>query len=163
MVVNVTVEAVKDAASYDVYRVVKGKATKVGTTAAGKTTVKDKKAVKGASYYAVAVSKDGKAVSKAGAAVAVKLAKAPKIQKATAGSKNAKLSWKKVKGAKVVVYRSTKKNSGYKKVATTRKNATSVTNKKGLKAGNTYYYKIATINGKLISAMSKAKSVKIKK
>ena len=99
VVVNVTVEAVKDAASYDVYRVVKGKATKVGTTAAGKTTVKDKKAVKGASYYAVAVSKDGKAVSKAGAAVAVKLAKAPKIQKATAGSKNAKLSWKKVKGA----------------------------------------------------------------
>lgn len=155
VVVNVTVEAVKDAASYDVYRVVKGKATKVGTTAAGKTTVKDKKAVKGASYYAVAVSKDGKAVSKAGAAVAVKLAKAPKIQKATAGSKNAKLSWKKVKGAKVVVYRSTKKNSGYKKVATTRKNATSVTNKKGLKAGKTYYYKIATIKGKLISAMRK--------
>lgn len=163
VVVNVMVEAVKDAASYDVYRVVKGKATKVGTTAAGKTTVKDKKAVKGASYYAVAVSKDGKAVSKAGAAVAVKLAKAPKIQKATAGSKNAKLSWKKVKGAKVVVYRSTKKNSGYKKVATTRKNATSVTNKKGLKAGKTYYYKIATIKGKLISAMSKAKRVKIKK
>ena len=163
VVVNVKVEAVKDAASYDVYRVVKGKATKVGTTAAGKTTVKDKKAVKGASYYAVAVSKDGKAVSKAGAAVAVKLAKAPKIQKATAGSKNAKLSWKKVKGAKVVVYRSTKKNSGYKKVATTRKNATSVTNKKGLKAGKTYYYKIATIKGKLISAMSKAKRVKIKK
>lgn len=163
VVVNVTVEAVKDAASYDVYRVVKGKATKVGTTAAGKTTVKDKKAVKGASYYAVAVSKDGKAVSKAGVAVAVKLAKAPKIQKATAGSKNAKLSWKKVKGAKVVVYRSTKKNSGYKKVATTRKNATSVTNKKGLKAGKTYYYKIATIKGKLISAMSKAKRVKIKK
>lgn len=163
VVVNVTVEAVKDAASYDVYRVVKGKATKIGTTAAGKTTVKDKKAVKGASYYAVAVSKDGKTVSKAGAAVAVKLAKAPKIQKATAGSKNAKLSWKKVKGAKVVVYRSTKKNSGYKKVATTRKNATSVTNKKGLKAGKTYYYKIATIKGKLISAMSKAKSVKIKK
>ena len=163
VVVNVTVEAVKDAASYDVYRVVKGKATKVGTTAAGKTTVKDKKAVKGASYYAVAVSKDGKVVSKAGAAVAVKLAKAPEIQKATAGSKNAKLSWKKVKGAKVVVYRSTKKNSGYKKVATTRKNATSVTNKKGLKAGKTYYYKIATIKGKLISAMSKAKRVKIKK
>lgn len=163
VVVNVTVEAVKDSASYDVYRVVKGKATKVGTTAAGKTTVKDKKAVKGASYYAVAVSKDGKVVSKAGAAVAVKLAKAPKIQKATAGSKNAKLSWKKVKGAKVVVYRSTKKNSGYKKVATTRKNATSVTNKKGLKAGKTYYYKIATIKGKLISAMSKAKRVKIKK
>ena len=163
VVVNVTVEAVKDAASYDVYRVVKGKATKVGTTAAGKTTVKDKKAVKGASYYAVAVSKDGKVVSKAGAAVAVKLAKAPKIQKATAGSKNAKLSWKKVKGAKVVVYRSTKKNSRYKKVATTRKNATSVTNKKGLKAGKTYYYKIATIKGKLISAMSKAKRVKIKK
>lgn len=163
VVVNVTVEAVKNAASYDVYRVVKGKATKVGTTAAGKTTVKDTKAVKGASYYAVAVSKDGKVVSKAGAAVAVKLAKAPKIQKATAGSKSAKLTWKRVKGAKVVVYRSTKKNSGYRKVATTGKSAASVTNKKGLKAGKNYYYKIVTIKNKVISAMSKAKRVKIKK
>ena len=51
MVVNVTVEAVKDAASYDVYRVVKGKATKVGTTAAGKTTVKDKKWLQKSGYY----------------------------------------------------------------------------------------------------------------
>ena len=160
--VTVTVEPVKDAASYDVYRVVKGKASKVGTTAAGKTAVTDKKAVRGASYYAVAVSADGKTVSKAGAAVAVKLAKAPKIKKATAGSRNAKLTWKKAKGTKVVVYRSTKKNSGYKKVATSRKGAASLVNKK-LKAGKTYYYKIATVKGKTVSAMSKAKKVKIKK
>ena len=160
--VTVTVEPVKDAASYDVYRVVKGKASKVGTTAAGKTAVTDKKAVRGASYYAVAVSADGKTVSKSGAAVAVKLAKAPKIKKATAGSRNAKLTWKKAKGTKVVVYRSTKKNSGYKKVATSRKGAASLVNKK-LKAGKTYYYKIATVKGKTVSAMSKAKRVKIKK
>ena len=141
VVVNVTVEAVKDAASYDVYRVVKGKATKVGTTAAGKTTVKDKKAVKGASYYAVAVSKDGKVVSKAGAAVAVKLAKAPKIQKATAGSKNAKLIWKKVKGATgYKVYRSTKKNGKYKKVKTITKK--SLATFKAKKSNKKYYYKV---------------------
>ena len=160
--VTVTVEPVKDAAAYDVYRVVKGKAAKVGTTAAGKTVVTDTTAIRGASYYAVAVSADGKTVSKAGAAVAVKLAKAPKIKKATAGSRNAKLTWKKAKGTKVVVYRSTKKNSGYKKAATSRKGAASLVNKK-LKAGKTYYYKIATVKGKTVSEMSKAKRVKIKK
>ena len=160
--VTVTVEPVKDAAAYDVYRVVKGKADKVGTTAAGKTAVTDTTAIRGASYYAVAVSADGKTVSEAGAAVAVKLAKAPKIKKAAAGTKSVKLTWKKAKGTKVVVYRSTKKNSGYKKVATSRKGAASLVNKK-VKAGKTYYYKIATVKGKTVSAMSKAKRVKIKK
>ena len=160
--VTVTVEPVKDAAAYDVYRVVKGKADKVGTTAAGKTAVTDTTAIRGASYYAVAVSADGKTVSEAGAAVAVKLAKAPKIKKASAGTKSVKLTWKKAKGTKVVVYRSTKKNSGYKKVATSRKGAASLVNKK-VKAGKTYYYKIATVKGKTVSAMSKAKRVKIKK
>ena len=160
--VTVTVEPVKDAAAYDVYRVVKGKAAKVGTTAAGKTVVTDTTAIRGASYYAVAVSADGKTVSEAGAAVAVKLAKAPKIKKASAGTKSVKLTWKKAKGTKVVVYRSTKKNSGYKKAATSRKGAASLVNKK-VKAGKTYYYKIATVKGKTVSAMSKAKRVKIKK
>ena len=160
--VTVTVEPVKDAAAYDVYRVVKGKAVKVGTTAAGKTVVTDTTAIRGASYYAVAVSADGKTVSEAGAAVAVKLAKAPKIKKASAGTKSVKLTWKKAKGTKVVVYRSTKKNSGYKKAATSRKGAASLVNKK-VKAGKTYYYKIATVKGKTVSAMSKAKKVKIKK
>ena len=160
--VTVTVEPVKDAAAYDVYRVVKGKAAKVGTTAAGKTAVTDTTAIRGASYYAVAVSADGKTVSKAGAAVAVKLAKAPKIKKASAGTKTVKLTWKKAKGTKVVVYRSTKKNSGYKKVATSKKGVASLVNKK-LKAGKTYYYKIATVKGKTVSAMSKAKRVKTKK
>ena len=160
--VTVTVEPVKDAAAYDVYRVVKGKAVKVGTTAAGKTAVTDTTAIRGASYYAVAVSADGKTVSEAGAAVAVKLAKAPKIKKASAGTKSVKLTWKKAKGTKVVVYRSTKKNSGYKKAATSRKGAASLVNKK-LKAGKTYYYKIAAVKGKTVSAMSKAKRVKIKK
>ena len=160
--VTVTVEPVKDAAAYDVYRVVKGKAVKVGTTAAGKTAVTDTTAIRGASYYAVAVSADGKTVSEAGAAVAVKLAKAPKIKKASAGTKSVKLTWKKAKGTKVVVYRSTKKNSGYKKAATSRKGAASLVNKK-VKAGKTYYYKIATVKGKTVSAMSKAKKVKIKK
>ena len=160
--VTVTVEPVKDAAAYDVYRVVKGKAVKVGTTAAGKTAVTDTTAIRGASYYAVAVSADGRTVSEAGAAVAVQLAKAPKIKKASAGSKSVKLTWKKAKGTKVVVYRSTKKNSGYKKAATSRKGAASLVNKK-LKAGKTYYYKIAAVKGKTVSAMSKAKRVKIKK
>ena len=89
----------------------------------------------------MAVSKDGKVVSKAGAAVAVKLAKAPKIQKATAGSKNAKLSWKKVKGATgYKVYRSTKKNGKYKKVKTITKK--SLVTFKAKKSNKKYYYKV---------------------
>ena len=123
------------------------------------------KGIKRASYRAVAVSKDANVkASDNGAAKTVKFTANVKIKKAAASGKSVKLSWKRNKKATgYVIYRSTKKNSGYRKVATTRKNTTSVTNKKGLKAGKTYYYKIATIKGKLISAMSKAKRVKIKK
>lgn len=66
-----------------------------------------------------------------------------KVKKVTATSKTykkAKLTWKKTKGAtQYYIYRSTKKNSGYVKVGSTKK--TSYTDKK-LTTGETYYYKI---------------------
>ena len=161
--IKVTVNAVAGADRYDVYRVVKGKASKVGTTASGKTAITDKKVTsRTVSYYAVAVSKDGTQVSANGAAKKVTLAKAVSIKKISSASKSVKLTWKKVKGAKVVVYRSSKRNSGYVKVGTSKKNATVFTTKKGLKKGKSYYYKIVVVKGSKISLMSKAKKVKVK-
>ncbi len=52
-----------------------------------------------------------------------------------------KLTWKKVNGAKgYVIYRSTKKNSGYKKIKTITSSKTLSYVDSGLKNGKTYYY-----------------------
>lgn len=56
------------------------------------------------------------------------------------------LSWKKVSGAdSYTVYMSKEKDSGYKKVKTTKKNKLTV---KNLKAGTTYYFKVRGSNKK---------------
>lgn len=91
----------------------------------------------------------------------------PSGVKVKAGSKQAKISWKKIKGVTgYEVYRSTKKSSGYKKVATIKKaSTTSYTNKK-LKKNKKYYFKVRaykTVNGKkLYSSYSSPKQVKVK-
>lgn len=62
-----------------------------------------------------------------------------------AGTGKMKLTWKKVSSATgYQVYMSTKKNSGYKRVATIKKNKTVTYTKKSLKKGKTYYFKIRT-------------------
>ena len=62
-----------------------------------------------------------------------------------AGTGKMKLTWKKVSGATgYQVYMSTKKSSGYKRVATIKKNKTVTYTKKSLKKGKTYYFKIRT-------------------
>lgn len=64
-------------------------------------------------------------------------------------SKGIKASWDKIKGAdRYIVYMSTKQDSGYKKVATT-KNASKVITKFGkskLKSGKTYYFRVVAQN-----------------
>ncbi|MGN0523174.1 MAG: carbohydrate-binding domain-containing protein [Eubacterium sp.] len=56
-----------------------------------------------------------------------------------------KVSWKKVSGAsKYTVYRSTKKNSGYKAIKTTTSTSYSST---GLTCGKIYYFKVKAISG----------------
>ena len=87
--------------------------------------------------------------------LALKLKK-PGGLKAKAGKKKASVSWKKVTGAKKYeVYRSAKKKSGYKKVSTVKTNK--LTDKKKLKKGKKYYYKVRAVNGKSKSAFSAVK------
>ena len=73
-------------------------------------------------------------------------------------------------GVQYLIYRSTKKNSGYKQVKTckARKNKSITYTEKVLKKGRTYYYKVKTVvvteKGKRArSAYSKVTAVKVKK
>ena len=155
--VKVKINAVTGADRYEVYRVVGSKASLVGTTKSGQTSLKDTKVTKRTvSYYAVAVSADGKVKSDKGASYKVTLAKAPKIKKVSSAGNGIKIEWKKNNSAKkYVVYRSTKKNSGYARVATVKKNRTYYVDKKA-KKGKKYYYKVAVVTKKQASLMSKA-------
>ena len=74
------------------------------------------------------------------------------------------LKWKKVKGATgYEIYRSTKKNSGYKRIATIKKGSkVTYTDKKNLKQNKKYYYKIRSVKKNYKSCYSNVKSVKVK-
>ena len=95
------------------------------------------------------------------AKISLKQLKAPTKLKAAAGKKKVTVSWKKADGAKQYeIYRSTKKKSGYKKIAATTK--TKYENKK-LKKGKRYYYKVRTLRGSVKSTYTNpVRSAKIK-
>ncbi len=86
----------------------------------------------------------------------VKKVKSQKITgvKAVAGKGKITLKWSnKAYADGYVIYRSTAKTNGFKKVITTSSSKSSFVNKKGLKAGKRYYYKVrgyAEINGKKV-------------
>ena len=61
------------------------------------------------------------------------------LKQKSAATNSITLTWEKTAGVKYEIYRSTKKKSGFKKIATVSKN--NYTDKK-LKAGTTYYYKL---------------------
>lgn len=85
---------------------------------------------------------------------------APSVKAENTSPTSVNLKWKKVKGAKkYVVYRSTKKNKDFKAIKTIKKSSTVSYTDKKLKAGSTYYYKVAAVNGK---SKKSSKTVKIK-
>jgi lactocepin len=91
----------------------------------------------------------------------------PAIKSLIAGKKKATVKWSRITGASgYVIYRSTKKSSGYKAVKTITKGGTvSFTNTK-LKKGKLYYFKMRayrTVSGKKVySSYSAVKSVRVK-
>lgn len=86
--------------------------------------------------------------------------KAPSVTAESTSATSVKLKWKKDNSAKkFTIYRSTKKNKGFKAVKTVKKSTLTYTDKK-LTCGKTYYYKVKAINGKK-SKTSKVKKVKV--
>lgn len=146
--VKITVNRkVKGADIYTVYRTVGKKTVKIGK--AGKNgVVYDTKLPSGgmkAKYYVIASSKNARYEDSAkSGAKSITIPKATTKVKAARSGQNVKITFNKVKGAKgYVVYRSTKKNSGYKKIATVKKGTSYVDNKAGSK--KSYYYAVVTI------------------
>ena len=90
------------------------------------------------------------------------------VKVSKAGTKKVSITWKKVSNAAgYEVYRAQSKNGKYKKVTTIKKASTvKYTDKKDLKKGKTYYYKVRAykkVNGKkCYTAFTSAKSVKVK-
>lgn len=153
--VQVTVKPVAGADHYEIYRTVGKKTKLIKTTASGKTQIQDEKPVQSAKYYAVAVSKDG-SKSAVGKAKSMKLSNGTKIKKVSSTSKGIKITWKKGKSVKkYVLYRSTKKNSGYVRIITLGKKNLSYVDKKA-KKGKKYYYKVVVLTTSKSSLMSAA-------
>ena len=160
--VQITVEAVQGATGYQIYRKKGSKVTMIGQTSG--TVFLDQNPVSGtSSYYAKAIK--GSLTGKEGSAKKITLPKA--TTKVTAKAKTDKtvvLSWKKVKGATgYLLYRSTKKNGSYQRIAVLKKGTKcTYTDKKGLKKGMKYYYRIVTVKKKTYSPAKTTKAVKIK-
>ena len=159
--VAITVNAVAGADHYAVYRTANGKTVLVGNTKSGGTVLTDKNpAAKKASYYAVALSSDGKEISGKGQAKTITMAQTAKLKKVARTFQGMTIKWAKSKQAvKYVIYRSTKKVSGYVRIATVSKKKLSWLDKKA-KKGRKYYYKIAVRAKGKVSLMSKAKAGK---
>lgn len=101
---------------------------------------------KGTYYIRIYPNLTGKPINK-DYSIKVNYAKTPKtvkLKSVTAGKRRATIKWNKSKDATgYYIYRSTKKNSGYKKIATIKKNKTvKYVDKKSLKSKRIYYYKV---------------------
>ena len=148
--------------SYCGYKEYKGQnGTVVGTSAVDRARLRT-----GVTYYyyVCAFSRNGEQISDGYTKAASICYKAtPSIKKITAKKGKTIISINKVGGAKkYVIYRSTKKNSGYKKVGTTTK--TTYTDKT-TKKGKTYYYKVVAVGKNALKAdfeSNKSKAVKVK-
>ncbi len=154
--VTVTVNQVEGAEQYEIYRKDGKEEKKIGVTGRGKNVFLDKNPKnRKAQYYAVAISGDQSVRSEAGKKKTIRLAPSVKVKRASSVSGGIRVAWKKIKGArKYMIYRSTKKNTGYVKVKTLKKARDTYVDRKARK-GKQYYYKVVAYNGKQPGLMSK--------
>lgn len=179
---NVTWTAVSGAAGYELFRATKqnGAYTKVRTLTASTRSYIDTGLSTGtAYYYKVRAYKTSGSTRYAGsysniasakpALAKVKSVKAKNVKaKKKAKTGSAKVTWKTVSGASgYTVYRSLKKNKGYKAVKTVKGSKKKSWTVSKLKKGKQYYFKVRayrTIKGKKVyGAYSAAVSCKVKK
>lgn len=160
--VEIQVIPAAGAEGYQVYRRKGNREVLVGEGTG--TVFYDENPVSGkAVYFAKAVK--GSSISAAGSEKSITLPKTTaKVTAKAKGKKTVTLKWKKVSGATgYLVYRSTKKDSGYQRIAVLKKGTkTAYTDKKGLKKGKKYFYRIITVKRKTYGPAKKAKAVKVK-
>lgn len=117
-------------------------------TGKSKTTYKDTKLTAGKTYYyrieTINKVNGKKGYSGSSSPVSGKTLKTTSIMQVKAeNSTSISLTWKKVSGVTgYQIYRSTRKNSGFQKVATVKEAGTVTYKDTGLDAGKTYYYKV---------------------
>ncbi|WP_305146634.1 3D domain-containing protein [Anaerovorax odorimutans] len=130
------------------------------TEPAGETAAASQQ-TRGAQTFSQAATQETTSTQAPAASQAPKTLAAPAGVKAkSVGMKTIKIQWKKVEGASGYrVYRSTKKNGKYKKIATVKGGKTSYNNKKRT-TGKTYYYKVRAYSGSVQSGYSKTVSAK---
>lgn len=160
---KLTWKKASNAVSYKVYRSEKKNGTYKLLAETKKTSYKDTKVVPKKTYYykVQAVNKSSEKYSTV-TKLKTKPLLAPRMNLESTKKKQVKISWKKVAGAKkYVVYRADKEKGKYKKVAVTTK--ISYKDRKRIKSGKTYYYKVCAYHSKTSDgSISKVKSVKVK-
>ena len=159
---KVTWSGVSGAAGYEVFRATSktGSYTKIRTLTASARSYLDTGRSTGTTYYyKVRAYKTVNKTNYAGTYSAIVSAKPvpakpTSVKTAKGGSKKIRVSWKKVSGASgYVVYRSTKKTTGYKAVKTIKSAKTVKYTTGKLKKGTTYYFKVRayrTVKGKKV-------------
>lgn len=166
----VTWNKLDEATGYEVAVVEKGKYKKLGTSKTFKFSLK-KLSVKKAYKIAVRAygkDSDGKVYYGAYKVITVTpgVGKA-KITKLKVGKKKLTITWKKMKGVNgYEIFMSTKKNKGFKKIATIKKAKKVKFTKKKLKSKKKYYFKVRAYKKvgkkKLYGAFSNVKFKKVK-
>lgn len=149
--VKITWEKVENASGYKIYRqnVSTGEYEQIAKVESGKTTSyvdkvdsNNKKYYYKVQAYGLSNGKEGvgaKSTGKGGKSIAK-----PTIKSVTSDNKDEiEINWKKVDGASgYIITRSTKKDSGYKKIATIKSSSTVSYVDKNIKTGKNYYYKL---------------------
>lgn len=163
----------ENATGYDVYRSTKKSSgySKVNKTPVTSMSFNSKSLKTGTKYYykVKALRTEGTETAESGYSkyVSARPYLSKPTMKLTAGKKKVTVKWNRINGAAgYKVYRSTKKSSGYKCIATVKKGSTkSLVNKK-LKKGKRYYYQVRAyvkVSGKYVySSYSSARSAKAK-
>ena len=165
--IKVAWNKVSNAKKYDIYRKLSSSKTysKVYTTTKTSYTDNKAKAGKKYDYKIVALHDTGSCDSSFSNVVTVKIPVKAKVKVKSNSAKKATITWGKVKDVSgYVIYRSTKKNGGYKAIKTIKTAGTTKYTDKNLTSRKNYYYKVRAYKktGKVKVFAKDSKPVKVK-
>ncbi len=163
--IKVSWSKVTGANGYEIYRSTSksGTYSLIGTSKS--TSYTDKTAKVNQTYYYKVKAANGYAYCTSPLSSSTRgiILKAPTVTAKRVSKKYVKLTWKRnTKATGYVIYRSTKKNSGYKKIATLTSKAKVSYTDKTVKKNKTYYYRIKAYRTLDKKTFYGVKSVRVK-